>query len=481
MPFDPTVTHPLYDEFAPSWQLMRDAVAGEDTIKAAGEKYLPLKSGIAAMADGALKRAAYEAYKLRAEFPELAAPTVRGAIGTMLAKPVVVELPKGMEPLRERATRDGLTLDALHRRIATEVLTVGRYGILPGLAADGTPYLAGYVAESIINWDASDGEPDFVMLNEAGWERDRETGKWSQKEQYRECVVEDGRYVSRVWVKTKDGWIVSDEVEAADRKRRPLDFLPFVFVGCNDLSADPDDVPLYGLAKLSVRIYRLDADYTFALHMTSEPTPVAIGFDDPRRAIENGEAPTTLGSSRLWLLPKGGDAKYLEFSGPGLDKQAAAIRDALERSSVFGAQLLAETGRTAESGEAKKVRLGNQTATLKTIAMSSAAALERALRHLAIWIGEDPEEVKVTPNTDFFDHTLSAQEIGAIVDGWTKGAYSWRTAFERLQKGGLIDGERTPEEELDLMDQDEVGRDQQMAALLPRTTDDGGDEPAVPA
>lgn len=471
MTFNPGSKHPAYTAFAPFWQLMRDAVDGEDAIKAKGITYLPMKSGIVAMTDLAKQTQAYEAYKLRAEFPELVAPTIRGSVGTMLEKQAVIELPDALEPLREKATQDGITLDALHRRITIELMTTGRYGILPGIARDGSPYLAGYVTEAITNWDDTDHVVDWLMLDESKKVLNRSTGTWTDLQRYRECYIEGGRFHSRIWTLGKDVWTVDDPVAASGPlirgKEKPIDFLPFVFINATDLSADPDDVPLYGLAKLAVRVYRMDADYTFALHMTSEPTPVAIGFDSPSDAAKNGEAPTTLGSSKLWLLPKGGDAKYLEFSGPGLEQQAKAIDASLQRAIVFGAQLFADNKRTAESGEAIKTRLGNQQATLKSIAQNSAAGLEKGLKNAAVWVGADPNKVKVTPNLDFADHTLTAQEITAIVDSWQKGSYSWRTAFARLQKGGVIPDDRTPEEELAMIDKDEVDHEDEAAAMLP--------------
>lgn len=440
-----------------------------DRVKARGEIYLPMKSGQAAMTDPTARQRAYDAYRLRAEFPELVAPTVRGAVGTILDQPPTIELPAALEPLREQATRDGLTLEGLHRRIAIELMTVRRYGVLPGVAQDGTPYLAGYVAESIINWDETDGKTDFLVLDETGLVRNRETGAWDTAEAFLECFMQDGAYTARRWTKTQTGWIADEEVVAQDRKRRALDSLPFVFIGANDLTPAPDDVPLYGLAKLAVRGYRIDADYSFALHMTSEPTPVAIGFDDPKDAVENGRAPTTLGSSKLWLLPPGGDAKYLEFSGPGLEAQSKAIQDALSRAIVFGAQILSDSQRTAESGEAIRLRLGNQTSTLKTIALNSAAGLEKALKSLAIWMGANPDEVKVTPVTDFFDHALSAQDITALVAGWQAGAYSKRTMFDRFLRGELIPADRTFEDE-----QEEIANDPPTGLIPPAGGADDG-------
>jgi hypothetical protein len=445
---DPTIKHPSYCSFESAWELLRDSVAGEDEVKKKGERYLPMKTGTAAIDDQIAKERVYNLYKTRAEFPEITAPTIRGAAGVMLVKPAIIELPPELEHMRERATLDGLTLDELHRRIGMEVLTTGRYGLLPGVAEDGKPYLAGYVAESIINWDSEDGAPYFVMLDETGPHRDKESGEWETKEKLRECVVKDSVYTAREWEKNKeDGkWYPEDEVSAFTPRRQPLDFLPFVFIGSLDLTPSPDDVPLYGLAKLAVRIYRLDADFSFSLHMTSEPTPVAIGFDDPNQAIKEGAAPKTLGSSVLWLLPSGGDAKYLEFSGPGLQKQAEAIQEAFNRAAQFGAQVI-QSGQSKESGEALKLRAASQTATLTSIAQTTAAGLERALRNAAIWVGADPMKVTVTPNLDFFDRTISAQEMQAIVAAWQAGAISHRVLFDKLQSGGVINESRAYDEE----------------------------------
>lgn len=46
---------------------------------------------------------------------------------------------------------------------------------------------------------------------------------------------------------------------------------------------------------------------------------------------------------------------------------------------------------------------------------------------------------------------------------------SWRSALDRLQKGGVVPDDRTPEEELELIDQDEVGHDDEIATTLPPT------------
>jgi hypothetical protein len=81
-------------------------------------------------------------------------------------------------------------------------------------------------------------------------------------------------------------------------------------------------------------------------------------------------------------------------------------------------------------------------ATLASISISSASGLEKALRYVAMIMGEDPNAVIVKPNLDFFDTTLSAQEVVNLVTGWQQGAYSYETLYENLQRGNIASPER---------------------------------------
>ena len=434
MAFDIKVKHPEYQRMFATWQLMRDAYRGSVEIKDRGEAYLPIKSGIRAIKDKKFQTAAYDAYRLRAEFPEILEPTVSGITGLIHKDESVIELPGALEPLRGRATEDGLTLDQVHRRISTELLISGRNGVMPGIR-DGEVYLAQYQAETVINWDSQDGEVNFVVLDESDYVRDPATNKWEKEERFRELRIEDGRFISRLWEMEGDRLIAQEDEPATIRGEQELSEIPFVFIGSQDLTPRPDRVPMQGLARLALRAYNLDADYVNTLHMTSEPTPWVSG-------VEKKHAPQSIGASTLWVL-EASDARagMLEFSGPGVDAQEKAIANTLGRAIMFGAQLFADNARTAESGEALRLRLGQQTSTLKNVSAASAAGLEAALKQAALWVGANPEEVSVRPNLEFFDRELTPQEIATLINGWMEGAYSKLTLFNNLQRGGVIDPE----------------------------------------
>lgn len=450
MAYNIRTTHPKYAEFIESWTMMRDCVAGEEDVKAHGERYLPMKSGMRVISDPTEQLKAYQSYQLRAEFPELLAPTILGSSGLLHMKEPTIELPPQMEYLREDATRDGRSLEAFRKELTNEILTTGRYGILPGVNPDGTFYLAGYTAETIINWDTKDGKPNYVVLDESDMVRDPITNTWAKKEMFLELMIdENGSYVANRY----DGDVqVEVGTPALTARREALKEIPFVFVNVTNQLPNPDDIPLYGLARISIRIYRMDADYTHSLHMTSEPTPWVSGYDDPKKAIEQGAAPRSIGASTIWILPKGAQAGFLEFNGPGLNAQAAAITAALERATIFGAQILSEQGQAAESGESRRLRLRSQQSILATINTNNCAALEKALRNIAVWMGLDPTTVSVTPPDDLIDYTLSPQEITALVSGWQSGAYSKATLFFNLHRAGVTPPDRTFEEEEGLIE-----------------------------
>lgn len=442
MPFNPDAHHPDYDAWAPSWILMRDAYDGEEAVKDKGEAYLPRPSGMKFAPD---PDAAYDAYKTRAQYPDIVGPTVRGMAGVMHGKPSTYEIPSGLDAVTERATLDGLTLDALHRRVTREVLKVGRYGLLIDLASDGTPYVATYTAEAVINWDVDEEyRLSFVVLDESGWERNPDTGKWGKVERWRILELVEGVYQSRVVTR---GAVMAEEepVEPTMRAGQRLNFIPFVFVDTNDLTPEPDEVPLLGLARIATAVYRMDADYRNALFMTGQATPVRIGADPDT-------APMGIGPNVVWDIPLGGDAKFMEFTGAGVDAQRQCIIDDLNRAVQIGAKLLSDQADGQESGEARKLRYASETATLTSIAQNVANGLEKALRFAAMWIGADPDQVVITPNLDFIEAGLTPQQIDSLVRGWQAGAISRLSLFENLQRGEIVAQDRTYEEEVEAIE-----------------------------
>lgn len=108
----------------------------------------------------------YRAYLARALFYNATQRTIDGLRGLMFRKPPLVTAPPGLADILDDITGFGESLQAVAETIATEVLTVGRSGVLvdfpaaaPGPisraeaeASGRRPFWVLYGAEDIVNW-----------------------------------------------------------------------------------------------------------------------------------------------------------------------------------------------------------------------------------------------------------------------------------------------------------------------------------------
>lgn len=452
--------HPAYVERSEEWLIMRDTAGGEKQVKAASTTYLPQPSGFKAQADGG--RALYEAYQKRAQFPEIVLPTIHGMVGVIHRTEAQIEMPDAMQPLWEKATKDGLPLEALHRRITAELLTTGRYALLADAATEGSdlPWIAGYTAEALINW--ADDRSLFV-LDESGLER--EGFRWVPEQRFRVLEMKDGTYTVQTYSGTER--TPGDEVMPAGRGNAKLAEIPFVVIGARDLSLAPELPPLLGVGRSAIALYQLSADYRWQLFMTGQETLVVI----------NGDAPSAVGAGAVIAIKQGDnagtpDVKYVGPAGTGIAAHRVAIQDERQNAAQSGARLFnSAESKTAESGDALRIRFAAETATLTSIALASAQGLEKALRHVAVMIGQSPDAVTVKPNLSFVDATLTPEQAASLVSLWQNGAIAYETLYENLQRGEITSAERTFEDELKRIDEERFGSDDERSAAssLPQT------------
>lgn len=431
-----TTLHPALTTIRQAeWDLMRDCMDGEGAIKAKGGTYLPKPSGFNSLSDGGA--AAYRAYKDRAQFPELLAPSVGAMIGIIHGNAIDVELPPQMEYLYENADGDGLPLDAFHRRITRDLLVIGAYCVLSDAPSEGgDPYLVGLSRDLLINWDH-----DWFVLDET--RRIRDGFVWKQIKEYRLLQIDGGQYLAHLY----DAEENYQEITIRSRGGGVLERIPFVVGNAMDLSPNIEAPPLIGVANAARAIYQLSADYRHQLYMSGQETLVAI----------NGPKPTVVGAGVVHEMMGGADGqtpdlKYVSPSCSGIEAHAKAMQEQREAAVMAGARLFEKTAAGAESGEAKRLRYASETATLETIAMSSCLILERALKNAAMIMGAPEDAVVVTPPKDLMDHTMSPQDFAALFGVYRDGGMSWETYFANGQKGGIFSEEMTAEEEQRLLD-----------------------------
>jgi hypothetical protein len=426
-----TDKHPQYSAAQKSWLVMRDAVAGEEQIKQAQTKYLPKSAGmIEAEKQGDKTGEIYKAYLSRAQYPLWVQDSLRTMIGLVskLEPNIVIEstLLKG---LIENATNDGFGLKQLFIRICLELLEYGRCGLLVDVDANGVPYFALYDALSIINWKENSigGRKDLKLLVlEEQFENGGDEFGHDTKTVHRVLSMIDGALAVRLF----DGSNVEDKTP--DLGGNQLSFTPFVFCGTTDNSPNVGTIPLLTMAKAALKYYQLSADYFQSLHHTAHPQPWING-------LEGDEDISVTGVMAVWSLPRESQCGYLEISGDGIDLTKKEM-DAQKNSALEAGAKVIDTN-SQESGEARRARQDDQHASLHSIVMCAAAAIEQSIKYAAQWLKLDPSKYTFTVEPEFIVQQYDINLAKQLYEGALAGKNSFQTYWEYLATGKLPEHE----------------------------------------
>jgi len=462
-------THLDYDANLNAWLRARDVFAGEDTVKAAGERYLPKLDS--------QTPDEYVAYKARASFFNASARTVDGFVGLIFRREPTVKLPErvsgvagALRVFAEDVDLLGTSLYTFSKNIVSEVLTVGRAGTLVDWEGEGEQrgYVVRYSAEHILNWRVSrvNGRNlvTLVVLQEVLADAGKDDFDIKEVEQLRVLRLAtvpsatakgktEQRYIVEIWRKQqpkdkrkKPEWM-KVETRIPLRLGKPLTMIPFVFHGPRHSLPEVDKLPLADIIAVNLDHYRLNADYKHGLHFTALPTAWVSGFDKA--------ANLRIGSSTAWVTETpGATAGFLEFTGQGLTTFERAMDRDERLMTILGSRMLEEQKRVGETAEAIELRQSGENSVLMTLALSVSDSVSQVLRWIYWWNSteESPETVSedlvlLQLNTDFSAKGLSSDELTAIVAAWQAGAISRETMFDLFRRSEVLPPGRTDAEE----------------------------------
>lgn len=457
--------HPDYIAMLPRWVVLRDCYEGATAIKRRRGAYLPPNEGMVIDGfgtSGQIGEKRYQRYLMTALYENYVDTSIKTALGVMHHKPPEIELPSQLDPMRERATRNGDPLELLLMKLNQEQLITGRVGLLADYASTALgnqpPYLSMYRAENVINWDVGEQTTDqyqdlnLVVLDETEMVRNADF-QWDREEKYRVLMLGDlseneGTYRWAVLDSDQD---VSDSqfTETISRGERLFE-IPFVFVNSMDLHPEPQKPPLETLADLSLAIYRGDADYRQHLHYQAEDTLVTKGWSGG----VDGEIRVGAGAHIELDAGTDSDAKFIGVGSEGLTEQREGLEDDRTRAQAMAGQILERS--QVESGDALKRRMMQKHATITDVAKTGGEALQKILRTCARMINANPDEVLVRPNMDF----SADQVMGADFNEWVAakaggGPISNQTLWTILKESGRTQFE-TYEDELAAMGEDDT-------------------------
>lgn len=428
MPIDSV--HPQYASRISQWQKCRDVYEGEDVIKKKGEIYLPKLEGQTPQE--------YARYKQRALFYSITSKSVGALVGMATTLAPKLEFPDAMRPHIDGSVP--VNFSELYAILLTELILQSRVGVLVDFPeGGGDPYPAIYGAEDIINWDVNDDDViTRVVLRESILEQSSDTDPYEKKYsiRFRELTLENDSYIQRIYDKNKQ--LIKTIVPSVPPKAAGK--IPFFAIHPLGLGFKDSKPLMLDIANVNISHYMSSADLEHGRHFTGLPTPVVIGGD--------ANSDIHIGSTKFLVIPEKGDAKYLEFTGQGLQSLEKAMTEKQSLLASMSARLLDNSSRGSEAADAVKLRYTSETASLTTIVNAVEIALIAIYRTIAEFMLENPDSVKISLDTEFLGSPLSAAEMTALFDGYFKKAISVETLIFNLRRGRRLPPDRTDADEL---------------------------------
>lgn len=410
--------HPSYKHYKDEIVDCRTAFEGGRAIKKAGPRYLPrLKNQ---------QNEDYASYLSRALFFSITAKTVSALVGMVMMREPIIKADKALDGYFTE--NQGAQFLEICSTTIQEVLLMGGYGLFIDAPLDGgDPQIVRYTRESIINWRvASDGRPTMVVLRECILvQKANDEYDYDEQVQYRKLWMNGSEFVVTVYNEKFEE--VSNTIPLV--RRRPMDHIPFFLINPLGVSMDMVRPPMLDIVDLNISHYRTSADLEHGRHFTGLPTPVVTGVE--------GGGDLYIGSQSAWVLPNAdADAKYLEFTGQGLQSLEKALQEKQGQMASMSARMIDNSKRGSEASETVKLRYMSETAGLVTTVRSVEDGLNQVYKEIAEILGEPKPDIQM--NKEFMDPKLNAADLTAIVKAYLEGGISKDTLIYNLRKGDII-------------------------------------------
>lgn len=245
-----------------------------------------------------------------------------------------------------------------------------------------------------------------------------------------------------------------------------LDRVPLVWYGANGSKFADSDVPLVGLADLSIQHLQLRSDLAELIHKLSMPVPVRVGA--PTDA--SGRTPAlTLGPNTAVDLPLEGSFSFAEPSGGSLAQHQEEINHVerlMDRSSLaflYGG----EGNRTATEVMLSGAQIQAQITTL----IENKQSLFDGL--LELWTTYSAETLDDEAGLEISDNLIQRPmepgETQALLSLFSANALSHQTLLEELQRGHVLSDMLDIEEELARVEEEKKKAAEEAIAMMQAT------------
>ncbi|MGA1710393.1 MAG: DUF4055 domain-containing protein [bacterium] len=266
-----------------------------------------------------------------------------------------------------------------------------------------------------------------------------------------------GVVIEPIYYVLKPGLVESYRLEKKDQRwtqikidsiQTSLPVVPIVWYGANDSKFAQGDLPMNGLAELSVQHYQMRSDLQELLHKCAMPVPVRkgapVGPDGRPSAL-------ILGPNTAVDLPgEGSDFNFAEPSGKSIERHQAeithleALMDRSGLNFLYGANI-----KTATEASLRASQIASQ---VSALVRNKVSAFNSVMTLWAAYAGELQSLTKesgIAINDSLINRPIDPSGVAQMVNLYSSGLLSRRTVLDELQRGGILDPElKVDEEEL---------------------------------
>jgi hypothetical protein len=267
-----------------------------------------------------------------------------------------------------------------------------------------------------------------------------------------------GSTIEPVYLVLKPGSVETFRLERHDGKwlqisegpiKTSSPVVPIRWYGASSPRFAQGDLPMNGLAELSIQHYQMRSDLQELLHKCAMPVPVRKGA--PVGA--NGRrAPLVIGPNTAVDLDGGADSgfAFAEPTGRSLERHQAEISHVealMDRSSLnflYGANI-----KTATEASLRASQISSQVSSLIRNKASSFVGVMRLWAAFAGELASLTAESGIAINDSLINRPIDPSGIAQLVNLNTSGLLSKQTVLEELQRGGVLDPDMKVEIELE--------------------------------
>lgn len=257
-----------------------------------------------------------------------------------------------------------------------------------------------------------------------------------------------------------------------------LPVVPIRWYGASSPRFAQGDLPMNGLAELSIQHYQMRSDLQELLHKCAMPVPVRKGAP----VVNGRRAPLIIGPNTAVDLDGGADSgfTFAEPKGTSLERHQAEIDHVealMDRSSLnflYGANI-----KTATEANLRASQISSQVSSLIRNKTSSFVGVMR------LWAAYAGELASLTPesgiaiNDSLINRPIDPSGMAQLINLHTNGILSKKTVLEELQRGGVLDPDMKVDIELERIKKEQPEPAPQPAAA-PAATATAKPKPKVP-